>query len=311
MTIRLTSFVAVFALTFILLMNVAAAETVTTTSNAGTRPDVGPIQEMIKSLLERIKTLQGNGAGIKAEVQETNKEIREYIKSDLRVGTTSDHVKKVQEILAADPTIYPRGLVTGYFGPMTSEALKKFQEKFDLEVTGEMNEETKEAMNALLEERFEAGKVPQGLLGAPGIMKRFVERLQDGCSDALKATGVFCLEMKKKHNWGDNASSTNNGNNASSSEASLTARGMLVQKAIDSASTSIAALEEAIEDYDEDDADDGDGEEILEAAEADLESAEDLLEEAKELLEEEKYVTATRKALAAKRTAKSGLNELD
>jgi peptidoglycan hydrolase-like protein with peptidoglycan-binding domain len=43
------------------------------------------------------------------------------------VGIRSEQVKILQQVLATDPTIYPEGLVTGFYGPATTEAVKRFQ----------------------------------------------------------------------------------------------------------------------------------------------------------------------------------------
>ena len=41
-------------------------------------------------------------------------------------------MKELQRALSADPSIFPPGLVTGFFGSKTQEALKKFQRKFGI-----------------------------------------------------------------------------------------------------------------------------------------------------------------------------------
>ncbi|HWH16671.1 MAG TPA: peptidoglycan-binding protein [Candidatus Paceibacterota bacterium] len=40
---------------------------------------------------------------------------------------TNGEVSRLQAILAKDPTIYPEGLVTGFYGPATDRAVKRFQ----------------------------------------------------------------------------------------------------------------------------------------------------------------------------------------
>ncbi len=42
---------------------------------------------------------------------------------------TKGEVSRLQALLAKDPTVYPEALVTGYFGPATLSAVKRFQEK--------------------------------------------------------------------------------------------------------------------------------------------------------------------------------------
>jgi peptidoglycan hydrolase-like protein with peptidoglycan-binding domain len=41
-------------------------------------------------------------------------------------------VKKLQTILAKDKSIYPERITTGYFGPATKRAVKRFQDRYHL-----------------------------------------------------------------------------------------------------------------------------------------------------------------------------------
>ncbi|MDE1925550.1 MAG: peptidoglycan-binding protein, partial [Patescibacteria group bacterium] len=54
----------------------------------------------------------------------------------LRLGDKGDGVKLLQTMLAADPSVYPQGIISGFFGPMTAEALKLYQQKHGLERVG-------------------------------------------------------------------------------------------------------------------------------------------------------------------------------
>lgn len=67
--------------------------------------------------------------------------------SDLEIGSRSDDVKKLQELLAQDKEIYPEGLATGYFGPATSRAVKKFQAKYGLSQVGRVGPQTRAKLN--------------------------------------------------------------------------------------------------------------------------------------------------------------------
>jgi hypothetical protein len=59
----------------------------------------------------------------------------------LKVGSRSEEVKKLQEILKDDSTIYPEGLITGYFGSITEKAIRKIQVRCGLPETGVINED--------------------------------------------------------------------------------------------------------------------------------------------------------------------------
>lgn len=57
-------------------------------------------------------------------------------------GLTSDSVKDLQNILKTDPSIYPQGLVTGFFGPATETAIKNLQARYGLPQTGVVDSAT-------------------------------------------------------------------------------------------------------------------------------------------------------------------------
>ncbi len=58
---------------------------------------------------------------------------QKYIfKRGLQFGSKGDEVRFLQEILSRDKTIYPEGMITGYFGPLTDKAVKRFQEKYNI-----------------------------------------------------------------------------------------------------------------------------------------------------------------------------------
>lgn len=48
---------------------------------------------------------------------------------DIPFGSTSDVIWAIQEALAEDRTIYPEGLTTGYFGPLTQSAFQRLRDR--------------------------------------------------------------------------------------------------------------------------------------------------------------------------------------
>jgi len=62
------------------------------------------------------------------------------------IGSRSDEVKSIQEILKEDSDIYPEGYVTGYYGPLTEKAIKKLQKKCGLPETGELDDATEKCI---------------------------------------------------------------------------------------------------------------------------------------------------------------------
>src|SRR3989344_5919976 len=52
-----------------------------------------------------------------------------FFPRDLTVGAKGEDVSRLQQFLAKDSSIYPEGLVTGYFAALTQKAVTRFQQK--------------------------------------------------------------------------------------------------------------------------------------------------------------------------------------
>ncbi len=78
------------------------------------------------------------------------------ITQQLQLGDRGVEVEILQNWLAKDTKLYPDGLITGYYGRLTMEAVKRFQQKFSEEIlkpwgrvegTGRVDEVTREKLN--------------------------------------------------------------------------------------------------------------------------------------------------------------------
>ncbi len=152
-----------------------ATDDSTTTDDTVTDPQIQAMLEIIEALKAQIAQLQIQIQ----ELQEARKEVKATAKEIVQLsrqlwqGVRGDDVELLQEILATDPDIYPEGLVTGYFGPLTYAAVKKFQAVAGIEQVGRVGPKTMSKINELLTEGAgKSGKVPPGLLIAPGIRKK-------------------------------------------------------------------------------------------------------------------------------------------
>lgn len=67
---------------------------------------------------------------------------------ELQVGMSGSDVSALQTFLAQDSTIYPQGLVTGYFGPLTFSAVSNFQSRNGIATVGRVGPITLSAINA-------------------------------------------------------------------------------------------------------------------------------------------------------------------
>src|SRR3989344_5447972 len=65
----------------------------------------------------------------------------------LEVGIRGDDVSVLQTFLAGDATLYPQGLITGYFGFLTKAAVSNFQSRNGLPAVGRVGPMTLPVLN--------------------------------------------------------------------------------------------------------------------------------------------------------------------
>src|SRR3989338_8904446 len=79
------------------------------------------LQQQVKALQEQLLKLQAEVSSTKTELEAVKTELK--FTKILRLGVRGDEVTQLQEFLKQFPDIYPQGLVTGYFGPLTESAV--------------------------------------------------------------------------------------------------------------------------------------------------------------------------------------------
>ena len=67
------------------------------------------------------------------------------------LGSSNNSVTLLQQVLASDPEVYPEAMITGYFGTLTSSALRNFQRAWGLEVTGTFTNQTRFVLATVLD----------------------------------------------------------------------------------------------------------------------------------------------------------------
>jgi peptidoglycan hydrolase-like protein with peptidoglycan-binding domain len=126
-----------------------------------TGDDQSADQLLIQRLLEEIDSLKKQIAEILAQKGQTPVgQTCSQINVNLSIGHTGEQVSCLQQFLKNQGTsIYPEGMVTGYFGNLTSLAVVRFQEKYASEIlapfdllsgTGYVGEKTRNKINELL-----------------------------------------------------------------------------------------------------------------------------------------------------------------
>ena len=104
---------------------------------------VQELQDQINLLLQQIAQLQ---AQLAAQGGST---ATGCFTKTLQKGMTDSEVTTLQQVLKSDASIYPEGLVTGYFGSLTEAAVKKFQAKYGIDQVGIVGPVTRAKLNAL------------------------------------------------------------------------------------------------------------------------------------------------------------------
>ena len=70
--------------------------------------------------------------------------------SQMDEGDSGLEVTKLQTFLSGNRAIYPEGLVTGYFGPLTKAAVMRFQTAYGISAVGRVGPQTLAQLNVLL-----------------------------------------------------------------------------------------------------------------------------------------------------------------
>jgi peptidoglycan hydrolase-like protein with peptidoglycan-binding domain len=86
----------------------------------------------------------------------------------LEIGSTGSDVSVLQTFLAQQPNIYPQGLVTGYFGPLTKAAVMNFQARNNISAIGRVGPETLSIINA---------QVANGMIGGADVSAPIIGNL--------------------------------------------------------------------------------------------------------------------------------------
>ena len=112
------------------------------------------LMDQITYLKTQIAKVQGRPNG------NVNQSVCSNLSKNLHIGMSNSDVQCLQTFLKLqDGNIYPEGLVTGNFGPLTQKAVIRFQEKYASDIlapvgltkgTGYVGENTREKINQIL-----------------------------------------------------------------------------------------------------------------------------------------------------------------
>lgn len=139
--------VTIFVTAALLIGSTTTALANTTTSSS-TDAVIAQLQIQIADLMAKIAALKQAQADVQAARQNVSGTMQ--LIGNLKEGMSGEQVKLLQTVLATDKTIYPEGTVSGYYGRLTKEAVKRFQKHHGIEGTGYTGPKTMNKMNELL-----------------------------------------------------------------------------------------------------------------------------------------------------------------
>ncbi len=153
------SLLTLFLVIFAVVVPSADAQTAVS-NNTALEVQIAELMEQVATLQAQIKVLESTNVSLESEVGQLRLEAR------LSTGSTGKDVLLLQEFLATDPTIYPEGLITGFFGSLTENAVKRFQAKLKLEQVGVVGPQTLAKINEILVAAGVTGDIPSDFLGS-------------------------------------------------------------------------------------------------------------------------------------------------
>ncbi len=116
--------------------SVMASNTVVNTNTAA----IAQLQSQLQVLLGQISALQGSrttstvipsGGSVAYDSSSCP-----LIGRSLTIGSSGDDVMRLQQFLARDVDVYPEGQASGYYGPLTEAAVKRWQVKYHIVSSG-------------------------------------------------------------------------------------------------------------------------------------------------------------------------------
>ncbi len=96
-------------------------------TNPASADTLSELKAQLQAVLTRIDALKAELAIVESSPTTPSTGPCLNITTNLRKGMQSSDVKKLQIFLAKDPTIYPEGITSGYYGTLTERAVQRWQ----------------------------------------------------------------------------------------------------------------------------------------------------------------------------------------
>jgi plastocyanin/PKD repeat protein len=102
-------------------------------------PSITQLQAEVQSLLAELSAIQTQGGATAATggTAAYDSSSCPLVGRNLAYGASGDDVTRLQQFLARDPSVYPEGQVTGYYGLLTQAAVQRWQAKYNIVSSGD------------------------------------------------------------------------------------------------------------------------------------------------------------------------------
>lgn len=97
--------------------------------------------------------LVGQIQSIQTQINSLKQQQQQYLatlQSTLAQGSAGEQVATLQALLASDPSLYPEGIVSGFYGRLTADAVKRFQKKNGIDQVGFVGPKTLKKLQEFL-----------------------------------------------------------------------------------------------------------------------------------------------------------------
>ncbi|MBI2087031.1 MAG: peptidoglycan-binding protein [Candidatus Zambryskibacteria bacterium] len=163
---------------------------------------------IIKQLQEQIKVLQAQVEELKTQITQVKSELN--LTRSLSQGLSGDDVKQLQTFLSQKYPEFYSAPITGYFGPLTEQAVRKLQEKEGIEAIGIVGPRTTAKLNELITQGAgKSGTIPPGLLTGGGVTAPVVAPAQQTTTSAQSTTASSATSVTTTSTTATSTTNTN------------------------------------------------------------------------------------------------------
>ena len=158
-----------------LLAGSPAARAQALSSAAQIQAMIAQLMQQVQQLQAQLQTMQGStGANQSTSLSSSVGDVQASVEAgcainaNLGYGSRGNSVSLLQNVLHADGS-YPEGLVTGYYGSLTTAAVKQFQQNHGIAATGSVDGPTAALVNVIIPQHYSCG--PIGFQKLTGLLQ--------------------------------------------------------------------------------------------------------------------------------------------